>query len=334
MVVGKIDPEAPPLGREKTRAVFFTTDRGYLVPTIVGALQVMSQPDTMAIADVLIVLVDFSDAESDDIAGTFEALPCGFLRLPKSSYALPEGAVYNNTHVPQSTLARLAAGPFIPERYEHLVYLDGDIQIAGSILPLVSHDVPPGRILAGNDHAYLNCCEIGNNGVMFRNYLKKLGISDPRDYFNAGVLAARRTTWIAIASDALAYIQQNSSSCIYHDQSALNAVSVGRREVLHPSYNFISWYKDLKAEEIFAPVVIHFTGGSKPWQPVGASWGGQFLKDYKAVVERFPLLSRYSASSRAVGPPGKTLAQRIMFWRPAFRRRRIRSYLRSTKFVF
>ena len=324
---------------KKTRAIFFTTDYGFLVPTLVAAQQVQKQSDVTEIADVLVYLVDVSEDATKEISSAFPDIK--FFNISSERYELPEGATFHLTHVPRSTLARLAVASDLPEQYEHLVYLDGDVQVVGSILPLVRHDVADGSILASCDRLYIVWPEKRKHVDKLHTYLTQLGMADPYDYFNAGVLAARRSTWISLAADALRYIGEHSAACLYHDQSAMNAVSLGRREVLSPKYNFVSGYADVGATDYVDPSIIHFTGGSKPWFSMAAPWRGRFKHHYDEILVTNPWLRKY----HALKPENEVikddhaanlailLIRVILPWIAMGRRKRIKRYLTQTQFA-
>lgn len=320
----------------KNRVVFFTTDPGYLVPTLVAARQILAQPQVTAMADVLIFLVGFPGDEAERISANMKTPDLRFLLLDPARFTLPSDATFNKTHVPESTLARLVVGEDIPDQYEHVVYLDGDIQIVGPIAPLVLHEVAPGKILAACDHAYINWHERGKSAAFLRRYLGGIGISNPYDYINAGVLAARRSAWIEISALALEFIKQSSDVCFYHDQSALNAVSVGRREVLSPIYNFVSWYQALNAMDYVNPRIIHFTGGSKPWSSQVKPWRGRFVSDYKQICDENPVLEGYRKTAHIKEYRVSISALRISFlsfFRSFARKNTVRRYLKTQIFA-
>lgn len=323
----------------KNRAIFFTTDYGFLIPTLVSAQQILQQEDVENIADILIYLVDYQNEEYEKICREFPKIR--FFMISSSQYELPLGATFNVTHVPKSTLARLVVASDFPEQYDHLVYIDGDTQITGSIFPLVKHDVAIGSILASCDRPYIIWHENRKIVKNMRIYLSGLGIYNPEDYFNAGVIAATRSTWASLGANALKYFVDNSADCLYHDQSAINAISLGRREVLSPKYNFVSSYADMGAADYLEPSIIHFTGGSKPWFSNAAPWYGRFKHHYEGLLSERPWLRRYWKvkpwAERLESDLRASLAilvvRVIMPWIAIKRRRQIKRYLRETRFA-
>jgi len=309
----------------KNAAIIFTTDKGYLVPTLLVAEQIALQNDVFAVADILIFLTDFTLEEFTEIEGLFADRPFKFVALDAELYALPMEATFNKTHVPRSALARLATGNLIPENYDFIIYIDGDVQIVGSLLPLVTKEPVEGQLLAACDQAYISWPEKGRYASEIRKYLHRLGIEDPFDYFNSGVLVATRSTWLKITVDALEFMRNHSRDCRYHDQSALNAVARDRRVHLSPKYNCVSWYHLLGLVEEIEPAIIHFTGGAKPWNTDTPPWNGRFRHLYSDFVSKYPLVRKYW-NPQECPDQGLSLGWMIP-WRRWLRRRRAKRYL-------
>lgn len=324
----------------KRRAVVFVTDHGFLVPSLVAAEQVARQASVAAMAEIYVITLDFDDATLNLLRQEFAGTPIRFANLTSVRFLPPQGTHFNKTHVPQSTLGRFALHEALPEHIEHVLYLDGDILVVGDIGGLVAHDVAPGHILASNDYLWLCEGEYGKFWPKHRAYLDALGVVDPVDYFNAGVLAFRLSTWREMAPKALAFFVENATAALYHDQSALNAVFHGRREVLSPQYNFITNFADFGFERAIDPAIIHFTGGGKPWFYNGLPWKGRFASIYADFLARHPTLRE-----RVRRPPPDAIARTeklyrsqwlkarfLLPWRHLARHRRLRRYLSGTAF--
>jgi lipopolysaccharide biosynthesis glycosyltransferase len=324
----------------KQTAVVFVTDRGFLVPSLVAALQVLQQADVAAIADVVIILIDLDDGRIDELRQIMEGTGLRLFKMESRLFLPPDSTFFNRSHVPKTTLARLALHEVLPGHYENIVYLDGDIQITGSIAPLVRHTVKDGFIAAGADGIWLCRGDIGAFWPAKAAYLADLGITDAINYFNAGVLAFRMDTWRDMAPKALDFFGRNPRLCHYHDQSALNAVFVGRLEKLSPIYNFVSLCGELDMSAEVQPRIIHFTGGDKPWNHAGPPWHGRFLETYRAFLRRYPeLAADLDTRPSDKEPPRKTISTVfkdavLLPWRRFKRRARLRNYLKTGQFAF
>lgn len=324
----------------KDRLILLVTDAGFLMPTMSVAAQVAAQPSVMAQADILCVLIDIEEETASLLATTFAALPVQFKRLSSDAYALPDTVSFNATGVPRSTLARFEVGALIPDQYEHIIYLDGDVQIVGDIAPLVMHDVAPGHIAAANDALWLSEGDASRYWRQSKDYLQGIGVDRARNYFNAGVLLFRRETWLDLSQAAKSYFLNHSDVCRFHDQSALNHVTRHKREHLSPAWNFITNYAEIGLHHMVEPRIIHFTGPRKPWFYPGSPWRGRFLDHYRDFVTRYPVLAPFvrqpapiAAASWRKYERRYRLMRMLMPWRRRTRAARFRRYLENTHFV-
>jgi lipopolysaccharide biosynthesis glycosyltransferase len=331
-------PHADPAPRN--HAVIFTTDSGFLMPTMSVIDQLVAQPKVTELADLIVYLVDIQPDQKHALEDSFGHLPVSFVDIPPELLSLPDDISFNGTHVPRSTLARLSLGALIPDRYDHILYLDGDIQLLGDISPLVAHEVGEGKIASVNEAVWMYQGDGGTYWSSMRDYLAGLGLSSPLDYFNAGVLAFQRQTWRTKSDEARRFFIENSSLCRFHDQSALNAVFHGKREVLSPRYNYISGYADLDLTDRLKPRIVHFTGAAKPWFSSCRPWNGRFLAHYADLRARYPVLTNFDRPrsrpeiariEREVEARRRKLM--ITPWRPLLRRHKLIRYLEDTQFA-
>lgn len=272
------------------RLVTFVTDIGFLVPSLVAAKQLVDQ-GAHQLADIVIYTVNIDD----DLVSYLRDHPGNrhirFEALPYSLFAPPEGVHFHKNHVPITSLARLSLHEVIDPKYENIIYIDGDVQIVGDVSGLINYTVPDGKILAGRGSAWLDQADSGTN-LTPDNYLKNLGDLTNDTYFNAGVLAFRRSTWVTAGPAALKFFFDNSEICIRHDQSALNAIFKGNIINFAPKYNFHSVYADIYAQKHYPPAIIHFTGPKKPWGNAVAPWGMRFQHTYHKLLREQPRLAR------------------------------------------
>jgi lipopolysaccharide biosynthesis glycosyltransferase len=322
-----------------SRAVVFVTDHGFVFPTMVAACQVRKQISPEE-AEIVIYFIDMDEPAIAALRDAFQDRQFSFVRLDSSEY-LRGHTSFNKTHVPTSTLGRLALYPYLPKQAEHIVYIDGDTFVTGDIRPLVGLTVPPGMIAAANDSPWLYDGDSGKYWSGTRAYLDGIGMTSSYDYFNAGIMAFRRESWRDIANEALSYFAANSERCRYHDQSALNAVCRGRRMVISPLYNFITDYALFGAQDFCEPQLVHFTGGMKPWKFTGYPWYDRFRQAYQDYLRDFAVLNEYftplnpDQHAALVKERERNLfvARYVMPWRRLQRRTRFKRYLESHDFV-
>jgi hypothetical protein len=245
--------------------VTYVTDQGFLIPTLVSAGQVRRQVSD--IADVVVAVTGLSQEDYGPVAAVISDL--GLVPIHMDHLSLPEGAHWNAGHVPISSLGRFFLPAYLPARYRHVVYIDGDTQITGDVRPLVLYDVPEGFVAVAPD-----CGWMRRYAWLFKEeYLRGLGLRNPADYFNAGVLAFARPTLESTMREAMDFFLANSTLCRFHDQSALNAVMRDRKLWLSPRYNFLAPYRDTGLERIFEPVIRHFNGPEQALEAAGIADG-------------------------------------------------------------
>ena len=309
----------------KSKLVVFVTDRGFLVPSLVAATQLV-ELGHLSRADIAIYTMDLDDGILLCLKKKYKNR-IRFEALATRSFMPPESVSFFANHVPKAALARLALHDVIDKEYEDVVYLDGDIQVVRPITGLLDYSVPEGKILAGRGSAWLDKYA-PDSKVTPDGYLESLGGVAPEDYFNSGVLAFKRSTWEVEAPRALSFFMEHSGICIRHDQSALNAIFIGRVVHLAPAYNFHRAYSSLFLQDVYSPAIIHFTGSDKPWNSEALPWGGQFIGKYRNFMQMHPELAGYLAVHER-GPGLAALAKRTVAsglsrfgWDPARRAQR------------
>jgi lipopolysaccharide biosynthesis glycosyltransferase len=269
----------------RDRVIVYVTDPGYLWPSLVSGEQALRQVSD--VSDVVIALTGFTDAEYSVVSGVIDALGLRPLRIP--DIELPPETEWKPSYLSRAALGRLVIPDFLDSRYRHVIYIDGDTQIVGDVRPLVTLDVPEGRIAAAPSAAWLHPQRFPEG------YIRRLGIEDPLTYFNSGVLALERSTFDKVMPEAMSFFLKNSERCLFYDQSALNAVMNQQRFVLSPRYNFFPTYFAHGVDLDFDPVIVHFVGDSKPWLPNSVPSVRKYYPNYVDIIERFPLLRPYAA---------------------------------------
>ena len=148
-----------------------------------------------------------------------------------------------------------------------VLYLDADIVVMGNIENIFNIEIS-NQILAA----------VLNPG--FARHAN-LGMDADAKYFNAGIFLANLDLWrsLDIYQKCLSYMQSNLQNIELADQDVLNAVVNGKWTAMPPRYNqqtiffepdFLKKYTGISPPELdltlHSPVIVHFTGSSKPWQ--------------------------------------------------------------------
>ncbi|CAH1659991.1 Lipopolysaccharide biosynthesis glycosyltransferase [Hyphomicrobiales bacterium] len=307
-------------------AICLTPDARYFKAAIVAARSILAQEPDLP-ADIVIL------CDAGDVAPGYDALPANLraritlLPWEKSSEtaALPLGR-----HVTHAAYRRLFLPALLDERYRRIVYLDSDIAIVRPGLSrLLSLPLADRPVAAAIDMIFLKDFEDGPLTAEFRAYRAGLGLPPAAPYFNSGLLVIDPEAWLeqAVTEKALAFLAAEPARCLFHDQSALNAVLRDNWLAVSPRYNFMGDFQLLDLEALIAPVVMHFVNHPKPWH--FPDWAGEdrFARIYREAFAATPWAADAMPSPHALQEPPPLS--------PAFTafRRRLLAYLRTQAFA-
>lgn len=170
-------------------------------------------------------------------------------------------------YFPRAIWLRVLLPDLLPE-LDKVLYLDSDMIVADTLLPLWQTEL--GEALLG---------AVVNPLYPFMPPHPKLalGLEQPEDYFNSGMLLMNLRAMRADRTSAkLREIARSRTGMLYPDQDALNLACRGRWLALHPRWNAQSTLFELSAQSLpfppqvvsevrAAPAVIHYIGPFKPW---------------------------------------------------------------------
>ncbi len=267
---------------EPSCCVVYTTDLGYLVPTLVSAIQARNNISE-TLADIVIFGIGIPEDAADVFASVCEAERVKFISLRADQF-----------ETSNAMLARLFVARFAPAVYRDFLYIDGDTQITGSLDPLVSAVVPPGCFMAVNDPMTFELPLDGRVNAEWARYFQSIGISlkDANNYFNTGMIRINRDGWDDIGQAAWMKYQQLRDASRFPDQDALNIVAGGQRIPVSLAWNFPIFLKNARIESHILPRVYHYMGSPKPWHGSFAPWNVAVHQPYIALIQRYPALAR------------------------------------------
>lgn len=262
----------------------FTTDLGYMFPSLLSAIQVRKHLDGDK-CDVVIIL--FTQGEPfDDI---FSAV-CRQNGIILITVNMKELQGYTTMY------ARLFLDTLLPSAYSRILYIDGDVQITSSLNSLIQSDLPADRFSAVADPMCVTADQPIPEADTIKAYFNSLGVqSTPATpYFNSGVLLINRSSWAKICEDALQFLKENPKLCLFQDQSALNFA--GHKKMLPMSFhwNFPIFFRNCGVENQIHPAIYHFMSNPKPWNGVFPPWTKRFFTPYVELVRAYPALAAYS----------------------------------------
>jgi lipopolysaccharide biosynthesis glycosyltransferase len=169
-----------------------------------------------------------------------------------------------NHHFTKANYYRLLIAEFIKE--EKVLYLDADIVVNASIEYLYNENI---------DNFYIGA--VDNPGFDRHD---ELNMTKTAKYFNSGVMLINVKKWkeTNLLNNVISFVTEHSSAIKFVDQCGLNSVINGNWKQLELKFNqqavifdkninyvFDSFSKNELNEAIKNPVIIHYTGSSKPW---------------------------------------------------------------------
>lgn len=178
-----------------------------------------------------------------------------------------------SNHISRATYYRLLVADLLPERVERILYLDCDIVVRKSLLPLWNTPMDEKAIAAVYQY---------NEWADATNSWERLNIPRQFGYFNAGVLLINLKYWREhqVQSRLFFYITENFGKIHSHDQDTLNAVLYNEAQPLSITWNLLSFFFDdyskwsfpaeIAKDEIEKiksnPAVVHYVYKPKPWE--------------------------------------------------------------------
>lgn len=184
-----------------------------------------------------------------------------------------------------ATYYRLFLTEILPSTIKKIIYIDGDMIVRRSLMPLWNLDMQGKAIAAASDTDFFR-----------EEYFKRLDYPKDMGYFNAGILLINLDYWrehrlLSVFKD---FMVHHADRIVHHDQDVLNYTLRNSKKELPIKYNlqsgFLSteksfgpYYRTEIKAAIADPAVLHYTGGSKPWhRSCRHPYRSSFLK-YKAL---------------------------------------------------
>jgi len=181
-------------------------------------------------------------------------------------------------HISTATYARFLIPRVLPKGVRRLLYLDADILVLDSLMPILELDLDGAVLGAVVDERLTAHIQAGKTSLP--------GLPRVREYFNAGVLLIDLDLWREerISERALEYLEHNPDSP-YSDQDALNVACDGRWKKLGSRWNYYQIDLERPLSELDAsqrPSIIHFQGWSKPWDAGTLNVNTRFYDDFRS----------------------------------------------------
>ena len=273
--------------------VFFSCDDGYVPFMAVTLASLKDNCDPFRNYRIRILHTGVSaknmkmildDFDSKDFKISFENISCEIRALSDK--------LHTRDYYSRSTYYRL----FIPELFPHLdkaLYLDSDIADLGDISEL--YDVRLGdNLVAAIPDGF-----VGDVKKLCKYVENRVGVSDSRYYFNAGVLLMnlkemRRMEFSRVFTELLSSVKFG----VAQDQDYLNAICRGRVRYVGCEWNAMPDHCHIPECDI---KLAHYNLDSKPWhkevQFGGFFWDYAEHTSYAHVIKR--IFEEYPAEANA-----------------------------------
>ena len=177
-----------------------------------------------------------------------------------------------------STYLRFTVLDAIARTYRRILYLDVDMWFEDArLFALFDLDMQGHVVAAVRDGVVAFTPGVPERAAV-------LGAKNTK-YLNAGLLLVDAAGYRAskVSARLKRIVPDAERRFFYHDQSALNFLLQGDWLELSPSFNILAVQWNTFVTRVCPPVVVHFTGSSKPWQ------GPHFAYDHpaRAAMERW-----------------------------------------------
>lgn len=187
---------------------------------------------------------------------------------------------------------RLLAGNIFAQE-EKMLYLDPDILIRGSVLPL--YEIPlEGKVMAAIADTAVN--------TLLSNHKTLLGFGEEDIYINSGVLLLNLNEMRRCfrPEDIKSVVKEKGELLQYPDQDIINLLFMGKIKIVERKYNYNTGYGNASGmlkymaggflKEKNYPVIVHFMGPTKPWH---LAYYGKFGREYRSYLRKNPDLGMH-----------------------------------------
>lgn len=247
------------------------TDKWFVMPTGVMMYSVCVNNPNVDI--VFHILTDDSVTSKDrqdikDVVVPFNRKSVVFYSVKEEITKFHFPPLDENSSITFTTYYRLWFTELLPKSIDKILYLDGDVIVRHSLLPLWNTDLNNYPIAA----VPVDTLKVTDD------FYSRLNESPQLGYFNAGVLLVNLKCWreSQVVKDFVGYMQDHFEDILYADQDILNYVFMKKKVNLPIKYNMqsgfflkqplfdVEKYEKEVQSSLRDPVIIHFTA-TKPW---------------------------------------------------------------------
>ena len=256
--------------------VFFAVDKNYLIHFTVTLTSLLENNKDLDLTVFIIHDLDDTNLLNETVSFLHAAykVNINLIRVDNSIFDNFQITLY----ISKATYFRLLFADILPEYIQSGLYLDCDTIVTGSLRELANLDF----INEFNENDYSILAVRDKNELIEIKRLKSLGIKTEM-YFNAGVMMINLKQWREQkVSDKLILLAQNyKEHLLWWDQDVLNIFFRNKCGKMDNTYN------EFPAKLLsMMPVIIHFSGSSKPWHYFNEH-------PYKSIYWKYLLLTPF-----------------------------------------
>ena len=294
-----------------TVCVAYATDARFVPCTSVSVLSLREHADPERSYDVVILGRDLSEDQREKLR-SLSCPPRFSVRVAETDDVLGGTVPYTENRADLTTTAyyRLFL-PWILEKYEKVLYLDGDTLAFRDVAALFDTELGENLVAAVPD--YDSFSDNGNaNPEEYRYRRDTLRLHDINGYFNSGVLLMNAKEFRREFSPEHILEMILMRQWRAHDQDVLNVLCDGKVTPLNWRWNYVSffvlhtrirrivtdqqWHDYL---ENWEPWIRHYISQAKPWT---VQCGYDTLA-YWRMAERSPFAEELYRASETSGDP-------------------------------
>lgn len=259
--------------------IVFACSESFVPYLSVATQSIIESADPRRRYDIIVLTRDISPASMITLTRQVksEHVGIGFLDVDA---ALGDIELPHHGHFRPETYYRLLAPQLLPN-VDKAIYLDSDLIVCDDIAKLYDVDVTGYPLAATRDADTIG--QIDGYDTTVGPYLKdELGMSDPHDYFQAGVLLMNLARIRSTVTPEEFLELSTQRMWRWLDQDVLNKVVNGNYVRVHMRWNYLMDWQHLRRTHIVAnapedvrteydeaaknPAIIHFAGpDNRPW---------------------------------------------------------------------
>ncbi|MGN1206390.1 MAG: glycosyltransferase family 8 protein [Eubacterium sp.] len=284
--------------------ICFASNEKYAPHLATAIYSLLKNRDTSRMYDILVLHKEIREKTQKDISMMVKNKNVSIRFISMEQYerevAYDVGAYYSI-----ETNYRLFLFGEMFAKYDKMLYLDCDLIVEGDISKLYDVDMGDCEAAAVRSEEFRLLSKVKKSIFMdcypynIDNYrTDALGMKDPDNYFNAGVLVMdlKKSRQRITQEQIFEILHRHNYK--YNDQDVLNIVFDGKVKSIDCCWNYMTYipeqlksanennrklYEDLYREN---PYIIHYTSGKKPWNMDNKVLGDRYWKYRKEMEEK------------------------------------------------